>query len=684
MINRGGGANGARPGGPGGGGMRGGGWMGMGGPPAGKTRDVRKTLRQLLGRLSPESRLLSLVVVLGSVSTVLSVLGPKVLGNATNIIFNGVVGKMLPAGMTKAQAIEILNTHGQSQIAQMLSGMNVVPGQGIDFTALGQTLLLAMGLYVLSAIFLWGQGFIMAGVAQRTVYRMRRDVEEKLSRLPLKYFDSHSHGDILSRVTNDIDNISTVLQQGLSQILTSTLTVFGVLAMMFWISPLLAVISLVIIPATVVVTVMIGRRSQKEFAAQWRWTGTLNGHVEEMHTGHALVQVFGRTRKAQDEFDRHNARVFESSFRAQFLSGIIQPAVQFLGNLNYVAIAVLGGYRVATGTMSLGDVQAFIQYSRQFTMPIMQLAGQLNLLQSGLASAERVFELLAADEEKPDAVTATLGEATGDVALRHVDFRYEPARPLITDFNLQVKPGQTIAIVGPTGAGKTTIVNLLMRFYDVDSGAILLDGVNTLDLSRDQVRRNFGMVLQDTWLFAGTIRDNIAYGKEGATEEEVIAAAQAAHVDSFVRTLQHGYDTVLDDDASDLSSGQRQLLTIARAFLADPSILILDEATSNVDTRTEVLIQAAMARLRRGRTSFVIAHRLSTIRNADSIVVMDGGRIVEQGNHSELLAREGFYYRLYNSQFTEAWEPEAPAPEPASAAANRGGNHAPLPAERGG
>jgi ATP-binding cassette, subfamily B, multidrug efflux pump len=663
MINRGGGQGPGRPGAP----MRGG-WMGMGGPPAGKSKNVRKTLGQLLGRLRPELPLLVIVTLLGSASVAFSVIGPKIIGNATNIIFDGVIGKNFPAGMTKAQAVALLNAAHKNQLAQMLSGMNVTPGKGIDFTALADTLLLAAGLYVVAAIFAWGQGYIMAGIAQRAVYGMRRDIEEKLARLPLKYFDSHSHGDILSRVTNDIDNVATVLQQGLSQILTSALTVIGVLAMMFWISPLLAVVSLVIIPLTIIVTFVIGKRSQKQFAAQWKWTGTLNGHVEEMHTGHALVQVFGRRRQAQEEFDRQNRKVYEASFRAQFLSGIIQPAVQFLGNLNYVAIAVIGGYRVTTGTMSLGDVQAFIQYSRQFTMPIMQLAGQLNLLQSGLASAERVFELLAAEEESADsAVAALLAEPTGHVSLEEVSFRYVPDKPLIDDFSLDVKPGQTIAIVGPTGAGKTTIVNLLMRFYDIDGGHIRLDGVDTKEMSRDGVRGAFGMVLQDTWLFAGTIRDNIAYGKLRATEDEIIAAAQAAHVDSFVRTLHHGYDTLLDDDASDLSSGQRQLLTIARAFLADPAILILDEATSSVDTRTEVLIQQAMARLRHGRTSFVIAHRLSTIRNADLIVVMDGGHIVEQGSHAELLEREGFYYRLYNSQFTSAWDetetasPAAPA-----------------------
>ena len=639
------------------GGGPGGGFGGM--LPPQKTKDLGKTLRQLVARLRPERMWIAISAVLALGSVVGTVIGPKIIGNATNVIFDGVIGKTLPAGLTKQQAVAALRAHGQGQIADLVSGSNVVPGRGIDFTQLGQILALAALVYILAAALTWLLSYIMAGVAQRTVYGLRRDTDAKLARLPLKYFDSHPHGDLLSRVTNDIDNITTTLQQGMSQFITSTLTIVGVLAVMVWISPLLAAVALVTVPLSIVVTLMVARRSQKHFAAQWARTGTLNGQVEQVHTGHALVQVFGRRKKAIEEFTEQNEGLYEASFRAQFLSGIIMPAMAFLGNVNYVVIAAVGGYRVATGAITLGDVQAFIQYSRQFTMPITQLAGQLNLLQSGLASAERVFEFLDSDEEAPDQARGQLREPQGEVALEHVSFRYEPEKPLITDFNLEVRPGQTIAIVGPTGAGKTTIVNLLMRFYEIDDGRICLDGVNTRDLRRDDVRRVFGMVLQDTWIFTGTIRDNIGYGKIGATTEEIVAAAQAAYVDPFVRTLPEGYDTVLTDDASNISAGQKQLLTIARAFLADPTVLILDEATSSVDTRTEVLIQHAMARLRQNRTSFVIAHRLSTIRNADSIVVMDQGRIVEQGSHAELLRRRGVYYSLYNSQFTDVLEEQA-------------------------
>jgi len=630
------------------------------GAPAERAKDLRGTLRRLLGRLRPERARLVIVLLLGVTSVGFLVTGPRILGDATNVLFNGIVGKQLPAGVTKEQAVALLRAHGHGQLADMISGMNITPGVGVDLTHLGQVLGLAAVVYLAGAAFSWGQTYIMAGVTQRTMYRLRREVEGKLARLPLRYFDSHPHGDILSRVANDIDNLTTTLQQGLSQLLTSVLTIIGVMGMMFWISPLLAAVSVATIPLALVVTFFIARRSQAQFAAQWEQTGSLNGLVEETHTGHALVQLYGRRRPTIEEFGRQNHRLYEASFRAQFLSGVIQPSIQFLANLNYVAIAVIGGYWVASGRMSLGDVTAFIQYSRQFTMPITQIAGQMNMLQSGLASAERVFEFLDAPEEASERAPARAltpvgpPPIAGRVALEHVSFRYEPDKPLIEDFTLTAEPGQSIAIVGPTGAGKTTVVNLLMRFYEIDSGRITLDGTDYRELTRDQVRRCFGMVLQDTWLFAGTVRDNIGYGMQSATGEQIVAAARAAYADHFIRTLPDGYDTLLDEDASNISAGQKQLLTIARAFLASPPILILDEATSNVDTRTEVLIQDAMARLRQGRTSFVIAHRLSTIRNADTIVVMDAGHIVEQGSHEDLLTQHGFYYDLYNSQFTEA------------------------------
>ncbi len=640
-----------------------GGFMGGGGPmhgmlmPAAKPKNFRGSLRRLAGELRPESLGISAVMVLAIVGVVLNVVAPKVLANATNLLFEGVISKQLPAGVTQQQVIAGLNARGDTQQAQMLSGMTLHPGTGVDFGAIATVLLAVLAIYVFASVFTWISSYVMAGVSQRTVYRMRREVDMKLARLPLKYFDSHPRGDILSRVTNDIDNIANTLQQSLTQIITSLFTVIGVLIMMLWISPVLAALSVLVIPVTIVLTIFIAKRSQKEFAAQWERTGTLNGHVEETHTGHSVVKVFGHQRDAVERFDEQNDKLFQASFRAQFISGIIQPVMMFVGNLNYVAICVVGGLQVATGAMSLGDVLAFVQYSRQFTMPITQVASIMNVLQSTVASAERVFELLDEAEEIPDSETPqVLERPQGRIAFEDVSFRYEPDAPLIEDLNLDVEPGATIAIVGPTGAGKTTLVNLLMRFYEIDRGRIEVDGIDTRDLTRANLRSTFGMVLQDAWLFGGTIRENIAYGCEGATEEEILAAARAAHVDHFVRTLPHGYDTVIDDDASNLSQGEKQLLTIARAFLADPQILILDEATSSVDTRTEVLIQRAMARLMKGRTSFVIAHRLSTIRDADTILVMNHGRIIEQGSHEELLARHGFYYDLYNSQFVEALE----------------------------
>jgi len=625
----------------------------MMGVPVEKPKNFRASFVRLLGRLRPEAGRIGIVIGLAVVSVATSVLGPRILGNATNIIFEGFISKKLPPGLTQADVEAALRNAGQNQRADLISGMHLHPGSGIDFGALAQILLILAGIFLVSSLFAWAQAYIMAGVTQRTVYRLRRDIDEKIGRLPLKYFDSHARGDTLSRVTNDIDNIGQTLQQSLTQLITSVLTVLGVLVMMMLISPLLAAISLVTVPASVFVTVMIAKRSQKQFAAQWAVTGTLNGQVEEMHTGHAIVTVFGRQSEALATFEVQNDQLFDASYKAQFISGIIQPAMNVISNLNYVGIAVIGGLRVASGQMSLGDVQAFIQYSRQFTMPIVQTASILNVLQSAVASAERAFELLDEAEEIPDvAHPQRLEQAAGQVVFDDVSFRYLPDVPLIDGMDLVVEPGQTVAIVGPTGAGKTTLVNLLMRFYEIDGGRITVDGVDTREMSRDDLRRIFGMVLQDSWLFNGSIRENIAYSRDDATEAQIVAAAEAAHVDHFVRTLAEGYDTVIDDDATNLSQGEKQLLTIARAFLADPEILILDEATSSVDTRTEVLIQKAMARLMQGRTSFVIAHRLSTIRDADTILVMDHGKLVEKGNHESLLAQRGFYYELYSSQFT--------------------------------
>jgi len=619
-----------------------------------RSKNPRRTARRLLRELRPERRWLVAAIAMAAVSVACIVSGPRLIGNATNVIFEGVVGKRLPPGTTKAQAIAELRAHGHGQIADMVAHMHVTPGAGIDMTLLGRWLGLAALVYALGAAFQFGQGYVIAGVTQRTMRRLRGGVETKLGRLPLRYFDSHSHGDVLSRVTNDIDNLATTLQQGLSQLLSSLLTIAGVLGMMFWISPLLAGISLAVVPLAVLLTALVARRSQVQFTAQWDRTGTLNGLVEETDSAHTLVQTYGRRDAVVEEFERQNRGLYEASFRAQFLAGVIQPVMMFLSNVNYVAIAVIGGWSVATGALSLGDVQALIQYSRQFTSPLTQIASQMNMLLSGIASAERVFELLDEAEEPedlPDRVPET--EAVGHVSFDHVRFRYTPEKPLIDDLSLDVPAGATVAIVGPTGAGKTTLVNLLVRFYEVDGGRLLLDDADYRGLSRDDVRRAFGMVLQDTWLFSGTIRANIAYGREGATDEEVVAAAKAAHADHFIRTLPDGYDTVLEEDAGNISAGQKQLLTIARAFLADRSVLILDEATSNVDTRTEVLVQDAMAGLRRGRTSFVIAHRLSTIRNADTIVVMDRGRIVQLGTHDELLERPGLYRELYSRQFAQ-------------------------------
>lgn len=631
---------------------RGGGPFGGAGMPVEKSMNFGPSAKRLMKRLRPEWLPLVAVTILAVISVTFSVIGPRILGDATNIIFEGAISANLPAGATREQIVDGLRADGQTQQADMLASMNLDPGSGIDFEALSRVLLLVLAIYALAFLFGWVQALVLNGVVQRTMYRLREDVETKVNRLPLSYFDKMPRGELLSRVTNDIDNISQTLQQTLSQVLVSLLTVIGVLGMMFSISPLLAVIALVTIPLTVLITAVIAKRSQKKFVAQWAHTGELNAQIEEMYSGHAIVKVFGRSREVGKRFQEKNDELYQASFGAQFISGIIMPSMMFVGNLVYVAIAVVGGLQVATGALSLGSVQAFIQYSRQFTQPLTQLGSMANLLQSGVASAERVFELFDADEQSPDpAVPVTPTDDVGRLVFENVSFSYSPEKPLIQDLDLVAEPGHTIAIVGPTGAGKTTLVNLIMRFYELDGGRITLDGVDIAEMTRLDLRSRIGMVLQDTWLFGGTIRDNIAYGRPDATEDEILAAARATYVDRFVHSLPDGYDTVLDDEASNVSAGEKQLLTIARAFLAQPSVLILDEATSSVDTRTEVLVQKAMSTLRQDRTSFVIAHRLSTIRDADLILVMESGRIVEQGSHDGLLAQGGAYYNLYNSQF---------------------------------
>jgi ATP-binding cassette subfamily B protein len=619
-----------------------------------KALDFRGSSTRLLRMLSPHRFLITLAIVCGVASVTLSVIGPKLLGRATDLILSGVISRQIPQGVTQAQTVARLRAQGKGHEADLVSSMSLTPGSGIDFGRIGQVLGIAILIYIGAALLMWIQGRVATTVVQRAVFDLREQAETKISRLPLRYFDQQPRGEILSRVTNDIDNIGQTMQQTISQILTSLLTIVGVLTVMFLISPLLALIALVTVPVSVYVTGQLGKRAQPQFIKQWRTTGQLNGHIEEMYTGHALVKVFGRRAEAEATFREQNEALFASSFRAQFMSGLIQPAMMFIGNINYVLVAVVGALRVASGALSVGDVQAFIQYSRQFSQPLTQVASMANLLQSGVASAERVFALLDAEEQSPEPQVSRLPDrVSGRVEFQNVSFRYTPDTPLIENLSLAVEPGETVAIVGPTGAGKTTLVNLLMRFYEVTDGRITLDGVDIASMSREELRARTGMVLQDAWLFGGTIAENIAYGASDVSHDRIVRAARATHVDHFVRTLPDGYDTVLDDEGSNVSAGERQLITIARAFLAEPAILILDEATSSVDTRTEVLIQRAMNSLREGRTSFVIAHRLSTIRDADLILVMEAGRIVEQGTHDDLLLADGAYARLYASQFAQ-------------------------------
>ena len=636
--------------------------------PTEKAKNFTGTWKRLLGELRPERWRIAAVVVLTIVAVVLNVVAPKVLARATNIIFEGVLGTLLstrglPDGLAGDQLAQALRAGGQDGYADMLSAYDIVVGRGLDTRALMIVLLQVLALYLASAVFLWVQGRILAGVVQRTGRRMRAEVEDKLTRMPLSYIDRGSRGDMLSRVTNDVDNVTQTLQQTLSQALNSVITVVGVFAMMLTVSVQLSLVALVTLPVAAAITLLIARRARPHFTEQWDATGKVSGVVEEAFTGREAVALFSSEETFNRLFETENARLYEGSYRAQWISGTIQPAMRVVANLNFVIIAVVGGIKITSGTMTLGDVQAFIQYSQQYTQPITQLASMTNLLQSGAASAERVFEIMDAPEETDTAAASLPERVAGRVVFDHVRFSYSPGTELITDLNLVVEPGQTVAIVGPTGAGKTTLVNLLLRFYDPQSGSITLDGVDTRELSRDELREQIGMVLQDTWLFEGTIGENIAFGADGATDEQVLAAAEAASVDHIVRALPEGYDTVIDDSGAGVSAGEKQLITIARAFLADRQILVLDEATSSVDTRTELLVQKAMVGLREGRTSFVIAHRLSTIRDADIILVMEHGDIVEQGGHDELIAARGAYYELYQSQFHGPAVAEAPAAE---------------------
>jgi ATP-binding cassette subfamily B multidrug efflux pump len=630
----------------------------MGGMVGQKADDFGSSGRRLLGLLRPARGRAIAVLVLGIGSVASVAVGPYLMGKATDAVFSGLIGGQIRPGVTKAEVVAQAEAKGDDGMAGFLRGLDFVPGQGVDFDKVGHILLITLMIYVGGQVLGWLQGYLVNDIVQATVRRMRTDVEEKVHRLPLSYFDRQPRGELLSRVTNDIDNVAQNLQQTMSQLLTSILMVVGVLGMMFWVSPLLALIALVSVPIAMFTTGRVMKRSQGQFINQWRQTGRLNAQVEESISGHALVTVFGQRGTVEAEFDDANEQLYQSSYRAQFISGLVMPMMMLIGNLNYVVIAVVGGLRVASGSLSLGEVQAFIQYSRMFTQPITQIASMANLLQSGVASAERVFELLDAEEEvDPSSLSTEPGRSTttrGEVAFEHVSFSYDADEPLIEDLSLVAHPGQMVAIVGPTGAGKTTLVNLIMRFYELDGGRITLDGVDVKELSRAELRSRIGMVLQDTWLFEGTIRDNIAYGRPGASEDEIREAARATYVDRFVHSLPEGYDTRVDDEGSNLSAGERQLITIARAFLAQPALLILDEATSSVDTRTELLLQQAMAALRTDRTSFVIAHRLSTIRDADLILVMEHGRIVEQGSHAELLERDGAFARLHAAQFAAA------------------------------